>query len=365
MHHTEKRIKRIFELAGEDVGAIMIFNGDEPHTDVNFYYVTDLTKGLFEHSGVVVYPDGKGVIITSELEEESASRSPMEKRFFRSKQDLRKIVKEALDVDGKVGVNHTDLTYGIYREMKKAARGIPFADVSKALSDARMIKDEVEIERIKKAGKIATDALEAVRSELHEGIVESEAAALLIYEMMKRGANGPAFETIASFGENSAEPHYTAGSRKLKKGEYALFDFGARFERYNSDITRTFVMGKADKKHREIYEIVKEAQQAGIDAIRPGVMGPDVDAAARKVIEKAGYGDRFIHSLGHGLGLKVHDGGGFSPRLEMEVKENMVITVEPGIYLPGWGGVRIEDDVLVKKNGSEVLTSFPKELIEL
>ncbi len=365
MHYTEKRIKRVFEMAGEDVGAIMIFNGEEPHVDVNFYYVTDLTKGLFERSGVIVYPDGKGVIVTSELEAESASRSPMEKRFFRSRNDLKSIVKELTDVDGKIGVNHTDLPHGFYRELKTAARGRPFTDVSKALSDARMIKDEVEVERIRKAGKIATDALEILRSELHEGIVESEAAALLIYEMMKRGATGPAFETIASFGENSAEPHYTAGSRVLKKGDYALFDFGARFERYNSDITRTFVMGKADKKHREIYEIVREAQQAGIDAIRAGVKGPDVDAAARKIIADAGYGDRFIHSLGHGLGLKVHDGGGFSPRLEMEVKENMVITVEPGIYLPGWGGVRIEDDVLVKKNGAEVLTSFPKELIEL
>ncbi len=362
---TVRRIKRIFENAGEDLGAILLYNGAEPHVDVNFFYVTDLTKGLFEGSAVVIYPDGKGAILTSELERESASRSHMEKRYFSSKDDFRRSIKELLDVDGDVGINFADIQHSAYRTMKLAAKGKRFRDVSDVLEKSRMIKDRTEIERIRTAAKIATDALGDMIKELREGSVEYEAAALLIYEMMKRGATGPAFETIASFGENSAEPHYTAGNRKLRRGDYALFDYGAHYERYNSDTTRTFVLGKADKKHREVYEIVKEAQQAGIDAVRDGAYGPDVDAAARNIIEKAGYGDRFIHSLGHGLGLKVHDGGGLSPRLKMELKEGMVVTVEPGIYLPGWGGVRIEDDVVVKKNGAEVLTHFPKELMEL
>jgi len=262
-------------------------------------------------------------------------------------------------------VNFADLTHTDYRRFKYIAKGTGFVDVSEILEKTRMIKDRKEIERIRKAGKIGTEALKEMTEGLYEGITEYEAAANLIYQMMKRGATGPAFETISSFGENSAEPHYTSGARKLRKGDYALFDFGARYERYNSDITRTFVLGKADKKHREIYETVKEAQQAGIDAIHAGVMGPDADAAARKIIEKAGYGERFIHSLGHGLGLKVHDGGGLSPRLNMELEENMVVTVEPGIYIPGFGGVRIEDDILVKKRGAELLTEFPRELMEL
>ncbi len=361
----EKRIKRIFSNVSEEMGAILIYNGPEPHQDVNFFYVTDLTKGLFEASAVVIYPDGKGTIITSKLEEESARKSPMEVEIFSTRKDFKRILKDALDVDGNIGVNFADMPHSAYRKFKYMAKGKRFVDVSEALEKTRMIKDKVEIERIRKAGKIATDALKAMISQLKEGMKEYEAAALLIYEMMRRGATGPAFETISSFGENSAEPHYTSGERELGKGDYALFDFGARFERYNSDITRTFVMGKADKKHREIYEIVREAQQAGIDAIKEGVNGKEVDAEARKVIEKAGYGDRFIHSLGHGLGLKVHDGGGLSPNIDMELSENMVLTVEPGIYIPGFGGVRIEDDVLVKKNKAELLTEFPKELTEL
>ena len=362
---TSKRIKRIFGNAPENIGAILLYNGAEPHQDMNFFYVTDLTKGLFEGSAVVIYPDGSGTIITSKLEEESAKKSGLNIELYTSKKDFRQIMQRAMDVDGDIGVNFADLTHTDYRKFKYMAKGTRFADVSEILEKTRMIKDRKEIETIRKAGKIATEGLKEMVETLHEGITEYEAAATLIYRMMRRGATGPAFETISSFGEHSAEPHYTSGDRKLKKGDYALFDFGARYERYNSDITRTFVMGKADKKHREIYDIVREAQQAGIDAVRDGTMGPDVDASARRIIENAGYGDRFIHSLGHGLGLKVHDGGGLSPRLKMELKENMVVTVEPGIYLPGFGGVRIEDDVLVKKNKAEVLTDFPRELIEL
>ncbi len=362
---TQRRIRRIFESSGEGIGAILIYNGSEPHQDVNFFYVTDLTKGLFEGSAVVIYPDGKGTIITSRLEEEIAKKSRMDVEIFSKRDEFTRIVKKALDVDGNVGVNFADIPHSSYRKLKYAARGKRFVDVSEALEKTRMIKDSKEIERIRKAGRIATEALESIVPELHEGMREYEAAALLIYEMMKRGATGPAFETISSFGENSAEPHYTSGGRELRKGDFALFDFGARYERYNSDITRTFVLGKADKKHREIYDVVREAQQAGIDAIKAGAMGPEVDAAARKVIERAGYGERFIHSLGHGLGLKVHDGGGLSPNIKMELKENMVLTVEPGIYIPGFGGVRIEDDVLVKRNGAEVLTDFPRDLMEL
>ncbi len=362
---TGSRIKRIFGNLPDDIGAILLYNGSEPHQDVNFFYVTDLTKGLFENSAAVIYPDGTGTIITSKLEEESAGKSPLNLEIFSSKKEFRECVKKALDVDGKIGINFEDMPHLSYRKFKYMVRGRKFVDVSESLEKTRMIKDRTEIERMKKAGKIAAEALKAMTESLREGMAEYEAAAILIYEMMKRGATGPAFETISSFGENSAEPHYTSGERRLKKGDFALFDFGARYDRYNSDITRTFVAGKADKKQREIYGIVKEAQMAGIDAIRDGVAGPEVDAAAREIIEKAGYGDRFIHSLGHGLGLKVHDGGGLSPRMKMELKENMVLTVEPGIYIPGYGGVRIEDDVLVKKNRAEVLTEFPKELIEL
>ena len=159
-------------------------------------------------------------------------------------------------------------------------------------------------------------------------------------------------------------PHYMPGNAKLKKNDFVLMDYGALYNRYCSDTTRTVVFGRADEKQRDMYETVKLAQQESKDALKAGINGKDIDMIARKIIDEK-YPGRFIHSLGHGVGLDVHDHPALSPTLDFMLKANMVITDEPGVYIPGFGGVRIEDDLIIKKNGHEEITSAPRELMEL
>ena len=278
---------------------------------------------------------------------------------------------------GKIIVDGKDITqyppekrnigivYQDFYQLKKILPDSKFIDVSHAFTESRIIKDECEIENIRKSCKIADAVMEKIPDILHEGIHEYEVAAEIDYIMQRNGAEKPAFETISSFASNTAEPHYTHGDGKLKKGDFALFDFGASFKRYNSDITRTFTFGKAEKRQREMHKTVFEAQKVGFDLIAPGIIAKEVHNAVNSYIDNTKFKGRFIHSTGHSLGLAVHDGPGFTPDSNIELKENMVLTVEPGIYLPDFGGVRIEDDILIKKKGLELLTKSSRELIEI
>jgi Xaa-Pro dipeptidase len=183
--------------------------------------------------------------------------------------------------------------------------------------------------------------------------------------MMKLGAEAPSFPTNASWGSATAEPHYVPRSRKLKKGQLALFDFGASYRKYVSDITRTYVCGAPNSRQKRMYGIVLEAQLAAIDAVHDGASGKMVDAAARDIIDKSEFKGRFIHGTGHGLGISVHDPGGIGPNRDTILREGMVMTVEPGVYVQGFGGVRIEDDILVTKGGCRVLTKASKDFLRI
>lgn len=226
----------------------------------------------------------------------------------------------------------------------------------------RAVKDAVEIAAIRHACAIADQALTEVFSRLRPGEREDELAMWLEGRMHELGGEGKAFSLIVASGPRGSLPHGSASDRRLGAGELVTFDIGCRVHGYHSDITRTFAVGKASDELRRIYDIVLAAQLAGLRAIRPGVAGREVDAQARGVIEAAGYGERFGHSTGHGVGLEVHE----LPRLarlgDEPLQPGMVVTVEPGIYVPGLGGVRIEDSVLVTENGAEVLTPSTKEL---
>jgi len=279
------------------------------------------------------------------------------------REERKEILKKMLNVD-KIGINAKNFSYEAYRKLKEITKA-EIVDVSGALSKARLVKEKDEIEKIKKACNIVSEVCEEIKSYIKEGIKEYELSAELTYLMMKKGATEPSFTNICSFGENAAEPHYTAGDRVLKKGDYVLLDFGARYRRYISDITRTFVYGKAEEKQREIYETVKKAQEIGFENLKAGVKGGDVHNAVENFINSTKYKGRFIHALGHSIGLLVHDGYGLHPSIDLTLEENMIFTVEPGIYIPGYGGVRIEDDVLIKKDGIEILTKAPKDFTEL
>ncbi len=231
--------------------------------------------------------------------------------------------------------------------------------------DARVVKDEKEIANMKRSAAISSKVFEELVGSIQAGIKEYELAAEISYNLGKKGSSGVAFGTIASFGENTAEPHYSGGDRALRKGDFIVMDFGARFNMYCSDITRTIVMGKATKKQRKIYDTVLEANELAIDQVKEGVEGSELHNSVKEFIDKKGFKGMFTHGLGHSLGLTAHDGRGLNQSTDIELKKNMVFTIEPGIYIPGYGGARIEDDVVVRKGKCSVLTKATKELIEL
>ncbi|MEM2937933.1 MAG: aminopeptidase P family protein [Thermoplasmata archaeon] len=347
------------------VDAILIYNQGEPMVDLNFFYFSRLLEsGLFEGSYILIDND-KRVIITSELEETSAKKSDFQIEIFRKNQEKYELLSKYLGGKKKIGISFSSISLKEFNNLRDKFNELEFVDIENELSELRQIKNDFEISLIKEAGKIASDVAEEIINYIKEGITENELAAKLTYLIMKNGAQDNAFTPIIAFGENSAEPHYFPGKRKLRKNDFVLLDFGAKFKKYNSDITRTYIFGKASEKQKRIYEIVREAQELGIESIMEGKTGKEVDTVVRNFIDSTEFKGLFIHSTGHGVGLAVHDHPALSQSSELLLKEGMVVTVEPGIYVKGFGGVRIEDDVLVKKNGRELLTSAPKEMIEI
>lgn len=226
----------------------------------------------------------------------------------------------------------------------------------------RLVKDDLEIEAIREAVRIADLAYAHITGFLKHGLLERDIATELDYFMRKNGADKEGFDSIVASGPRSALPHGRSSDRRISKGELIVLDYGAVCQGYHSDITRTVVIGEPDARQEEVYGIVLEAQSRAISSVRPGLSGGDVDAIARDYITVHECGEYFGHGLGHGLGLDVHDGRILARNSEIVLESGMVVTVEPGIYIPGWGGIRIEDDVLVTDTGAEVLTQSPKTL---
>jgi Xaa-Pro aminopeptidase len=239
---------------------------------------------------------------------------------------------------------------------------IPFEGM---IEEFREVKEPAEVRAIMKAQNISEKVFSDVLLLISEGVEERELALEIDYRFRKEGGERSAFETIVASGPNTSKPHAVPTSRKIKKGDLILFDMGTVVDGYASDMTRTVVFGKADKKKKERYAIVLEAQNEAIDHISAGMKCSEIDLLARKVIEQAGYGSEFVHSLGHGVGLEVHENPRLSRNSDVILKKGFVVTIEPGIYFPGWGGIRIEDMVVITKTGCMNLTKAPKELLEL
>ena len=226
-------------------------------------------------------------------------------------------------------------------------------------------KDESEVASIRQAVAQAEKALDATVAQIKMGMTELDVAGLLESALRRAGSDGFPFPSIVASGPNTALPHARPTTRRLEGGDFLLIDFGARASGYCSDITRTFVVGRATQEQREVYDVVRLANERAVKAVRPGMSGRDADGVARGYIQDRGFGDLFGHSLGHGIGLEVHEAPRLAKTADALLVEGAVVTVEPGIYRPGWGGVRIEDDVHLGAAGTQVLTRFTRELMEI
>jgi Xaa-Pro dipeptidase len=246
--------------------------------------------------------------------------------------------------------------------MINALPGIEFVAMGDLLGGLRITKSTDEIDKIRQAGKIVDEVVEEVRKNAKPGMTEIEIAALMEFEMRKRGSEGPSFETIVGSGPNSALPHYNAGERKVNLGEFMVLDFGAIYKGYCSDTTRTLCMGEPTDKMREVYNVVKEAQEIGVRTVRAGIKAKEVDEAVRKHISDKGYGEYLTHRTGHGLGLEIHEEPYISGISESILKPGMVFSIEPGVYINGEFGVRIEDIVVVTEDGCERMNNYPRDL---
>lgn len=241
-------------------------------------------------------------------------------------------------------------------------KGVELVPSTGLVEQLRLVKDEGELDRLGEAARIADEAFGHVRPRLAQGISEVEFGRLLDFEMRNLGASEPSFETIVASGPNAAKPHHRPARRAIRAGEPIVLDFGARFDGYCSDMTRTvWLSGVGDPELQRAVEVVRQSQAAGVAAVAPGVACADVDRACREVIEDAGWGDRFVHGTGHGVGLEIHEAPSVSAGSADTLSAGHVVTVEPGVYLPGVGGVRIEDTVVVTDDGCRPLNTTPKD----
>lgn len=316
---------------------------------------------------VLVFPD-KAYYITDSRYIEAARETVKDAEVLMSSNgnSTTDILKRLLIDNGisKLGAQDESLSYSDYLRYEKVL-GVEFVPAQDVTATLRQVKEQYEVDNIVSAQRIAEKALDYVLGFIKPGITEKEVAAELEYRMTRGGAEGLSFETICVAGANSSKPHGVPGNYKLQNGDFITMDFGCKINGYCSDMTRTVALGKVTDEMRRVYNTVLEAQLAGIAAFKAGIIGKEVDMAGRKVIENAGYGENFGHGFGHSVGLYIHESPNASPREERPLPAGAVVTAEPGIYLPGKFGVRIEDMVLVEESGCKVLTKAPKNLIIL
>lgn len=358
----KQRIKRLFSRL-PDIDCAVFLNSVEPHLDMAFFYVTGVTNGLFEGGGAVVTPDGGLDLVSSKLEEESAKKCKSPLHLFRKLVEADSHFTALLAGRKRIGINAEELTHAGHQRLKRCAPDAALIDISQQVKEARAIKDSTELESLRRACSIASEVAREIPAKIKPGMKEYELSAEMAYMLQTKGAEKPNF-TIVQFGQNSAEPHYLGGDAVLKKGQFVLLDFGCVVQKYNSDITRTFVVGRASSQQKTMHAAVAEAQQVALDLIKAGRDASEVHSAVDAFIAKSGFKGRMTHWTGHSLGLATHDGMRFAD-YPLKLEKNMVFTVEPGVYIPRMGGVRIEDDVVVTGGKPRLLTNAPRELIEL
>lgn len=360
------RAERLFEKLPPGVEAVVIFNEGPPVVDLNFFYYSGLTSGLFEGSAMVLSRGGGNVVIVPRLEEETARKNCLDKVLvFDNADRFLELLRSSLAGVSSAGAGYGALTHRRYNWLKARLDSIEFTDISTDMNSMRLVKDAEEVARIWEASKIASDVADRIPGMLFEGMTEKELAAEINYAMQKTGSGNPAFQTITAFGAASAEPHYLGGKTRLEINSFVLCDFGATSDLYCSDITRTWFFGEPGDRELKMYRTVREALELGMESVGPGVPASEVHYRVEKFIDGAEFKGRFIHPLGHSLGLAPHDGGRLGGASDLVLEPGMVFTVEPGIYLPDIGGVRLENDVVVTSGGRRNLTTASLDFFQV
>jgi Xaa-Pro aminopeptidase len=322
-------------------------------------------SGFTGSNGTLVLGPEGGVLLTDGRYEEQSAREVPDLERTVSSGPLVPGVVSALERVGahRLAFEVDGLTYRTYADL--GAAGVDLVPASGEVERLRWTKEPDEVSLVRAAQAIADEAFEVVTGKLVAGVTERDAAFELDVTMRRLGAEALAFDTIMAFGESAAEPHHRPTDRALRAGDVVKMDFGCVVGGYHSDMTRTVAFGALDAPLRDVYDVVRAAQRAGVEAVRPGITGGEVDRASRSVIEDAGLGASFKHGLGHGVGLEIHEGPALRPGGEDVLPAGAVVTVEPGVYLEGIGGVRIEDMVEVTDDGCRVIPTTTKELLVL
>lgn len=355
MQHRLEKLRRVLKEAGVDA----IISGDAVHRR----YISGFTGS----AGWILVSQNEAKLLTDfRYVEQAAQQAPQFAVIDHQRKEKEALFRELTAMGVKrLAFEKQLVSYAVYEEWREAFPGVELVPVSGIFERLRAVKDEAELANVREAARIADAAFEHILSFIRPGVRERDVALELEMFMRRQGASAAAFDIIVASGARGALPHGVASDKVIEQGDMVTLDFGAVYQGYCSDITRTVAVGEPDAKLKEIYAIVLNAQQQTVAAIKPGITGKEADAVARNIIAEAGYGDAFGHSTGHGFGLQVHE----EPRLSAAglepLEPGMLVTVEPGIYLPGLGGVRIEDDVLVTDNGGEILTKSTKELLIL
>ena len=327
----------------------------------NMYYLTGYTG-----EGCLLITPGDAVIITDFRYVEQCERQAPECRLEQTSKDAGRaaIVKRLLDTEGikELSVETDVLTVNLFRALQKTLEGIELKDMTSVIADMRMVKDEGEINAICTAARISCEAFEAMLAQLKPGMTEKYACAILEHEFRLHGGEGLAFNTIVASGVNGSLPHAVPSDKPIENGELVTFDFGASWGGYCSDCTRTIAMGKISEELQKIYDAVYTAHHMALEQVKPGVTGKALDAIARDYLEQR-YPGAFGHSLGHGVGLYIHEAPSVSTKGETVLRKGHVITIEPGVYLKGIGGCRIEDTVILTENGYMDPYTISKQLI--
>ncbi|ANU28363.1 Xaa-Pro dipeptidase [Planococcus versutus] len=341
------------EMEKRNVGAVLVTS---PY---NLRYITEFTGT----AGLALVTKKEAVFITDFRYTEQANEQVKEFKVVQAKKNLMDEVIKTVQSRGieTLAFEQDYMTYSTVMSYKEKV-DVKFEPISDLIEKLRMVKTPEEVSVLKAAAKIADDAFEHICGFIRAGVTELEVSNELEFFMRQQGATSSSFDIIVASGLRSAFPHGVASDKVIEQGDMITLDFGALYNGYISDITRTVAVGEPSEKMKEIYNVVLKAQELGVEKIGPGMSGIEADAIARDYIKSKGYGDAFGHSTGHGIGLEVHESPGLSFKSETILEQGMAVTVEPGIYLPGIGGVRIEDDILITESGNERLTNSTKEL---